>query len=72
MKTLKFVLALTIGFIIGVTSMYMDYELNYFSSYVEYQFVVTDDSISVTDFDRQVGTVKLEGQLKELIDKDNE
>ena len=72
MKTLKFVFALTIGFIIGVISMYMDYELNYFSSYVEYQFVVTDDSISVTDFDRQVGTVKLEGQLKELIDKDNE
>jgi hypothetical protein len=72
MKTLKFVLALIIGFIIGVTSMYMDYELNYFSSYVEYQFVVTDDSISVTDFDREVGTVKLEGQLKELIDKDNE
>jgi hypothetical protein len=72
MKTLKFVFALTIGFIIGVISMYMDYELNYFSSYVEYQFVVTDDSISVTDFDRQIGTVKLEGQLKELIDKDNE
>ncbi len=38
----------------------------------EYQFTVTDDSISVTDFDRYVGTVKIEGQLKQLIDKDNE
>jgi hypothetical protein len=37
----------------------------------EYQFTVTDDSISITDFDRYVGTVKLEGQLKELINKDN-
>ena len=38
----------------------------------EYQFTVTDDSISVQDFDRYVGTVKIEGQLKQLIDKDNE
>lgn len=37
----------------------------------EYQFVVTDNSISITDFGRKVGTVKLEGQLKELINKDN-
>jgi len=37
----------------------------------EYQFTVTDDSISVTDFGRKVGTIKLEGQLKELINKDN-
>lgn len=37
----------------------------------EYQFTVTEDSISITDFDRYVGTVKLEGQLKELINKDN-
>lgn len=37
----------------------------------EYQFVVTDDSITITDFGRKVGTVKLEGQLKELINKDN-
>lgn len=37
----------------------------------EYQFTITDDSISVYDFDRYVGTVKIEGQLKQLIDKDN-
>ena len=37
----------------------------------EYQFVVTDDSISVKDFGRQVGTVKIEGQLKQLINEDN-
>jgi len=38
----------------------------------EYQFTTTDDSISIQDFDRYVGTVKLEGQLKQLIDQDNE
>jgi hypothetical protein len=38
----------------------------------EYQFTVTDDSISVSDFGRTVGTVKIEGQLKQLIDKDNQ
>lgn len=38
----------------------------------EYQFTVTDDSISVSDFGREVGTVKIEGQLKNLIDQDNE
>lgn len=37
----------------------------------EYQFVVTDDSISVKDFGRHVGTVKIEGQLKQLINEDN-
>jgi|688.fasta_scaffold2084427_1 hypothetical protein len=37
----------------------------------EYQFVVTDDSITITDFGRKVGTVKLEGQLEKLIIKDN-
>ena len=38
----------------------------------EYQFTVTDDSISVSDFDRTVGTVKIEGQLRDLITKDNQ
>lgn len=38
----------------------------------EYQFTTTDDSITVTDFGRPVGTVKLEGQLKQLIDQDNQ
>jgi hypothetical protein len=38
----------------------------------EYQFTVTDDSISVSDFGRPVGTVKIEGKLKQLIEQDNE
>lgn len=37
----------------------------------EYQFVVTDDSITVKDFDKEIGTIKLEGQLKELINQHN-
>lgn len=48
--------------------------LNLMESYdsPEYQFTITDDSISVQDLDRYVGTVKVEGQLKQLIDQDNE
>lgn len=38
----------------------------------EYQFTITDDSLSVYDYNRYVGTVKIEGQLKQLINKDNE
>jgi len=38
----------------------------------EYQFIVTDDSITVYDGDKTIGTVKLEGQLDSLIIKDNE
>lgn len=38
----------------------------------EYQFVVVDDSVIVKDFGRNVGKVKLEGELLKLIDKDNE
>jgi len=38
----------------------------------EYQFIVTDDSVSVSNFGKPVGTIKLEGQLKQLIDQDNE
>jgi hypothetical protein len=37
----------------------------------EYQFVVTDDSVSVTDYDRHVGTIKLDGELEKLINNDN-
>ena len=37
----------------------------------EYQFIVTDDSITVTDFGKEVGTVKIEGQLKKLINQHN-
>lgn len=39
---------------------------------VEYQFVVTDSTITVWDDNRWVGTVKLEGQLDSLIISDNE
>lgn len=38
----------------------------------EYQFTITDDSITIKDFDRHVGTVKVEGQLEQLLIKDNE
>ena len=38
----------------------------------EYQFTITDNSITVTDFGRYVGTVKVEGQLEQLLIKDNE
>ena len=37
-----------------------------------YQFYVTDDSITVYDYGRIVGTVKLEGQLDSLIIDDNQ
>ena len=39
---------------------------------VEYQFVVTDSTITVWDDNRWVGTVKLEGQLDSLIISDNQ
>lgn len=39
---------------------------------VEYQFVVTDSTITVWDNNRLVGNVKLEGQLDSLIVADNE
>lgn len=38
----------------------------------EYQFVATDDSVSVNSYDRYVGTIKLDGSLETLINKDNE
>ena len=38
----------------------------------EYQFVVTDDSITIKDYGREIGTIKIEGQLKDLIEQDNE
>jgi hypothetical protein len=38
----------------------------------EYQFIVEDSSIVVKDFERYVGTVKIEGQLEKLINDDNE
>jgi len=41
-------------------------------SNVEYQFVVTDSTITVWDDNRWVGTVALEGQLDSLITSDNQ
>lgn len=38
----------------------------------EYQFIVEDSSIVVKDYERYVGTVKIEGQLEKLINDDNE
>ena len=38
----------------------------------EYQFTITGDSMSVYNFNRHVGTVKVEGQLEQLLIKDNE
>lgn len=39
---------------------------------VEYQFVVTDSTMTVFDGNRYVGTVKIQGQLDSLIIADNE
>jgi len=39
---------------------------------VEYQFVITDRTITVWDDNRLVGTVKLQGELYKLIIADNE
>lgn len=41
-------------------------------SATEYQFVVTDDSVTVYDGDRTVGTIKCDGSLDSLITIDNQ
>ena len=38
----------------------------------QYQFFTIDDSVKVYDYSRYVGTIKLDGALKVLIDQDNE
>ena len=38
----------------------------------QYQFTIEDGSVNVYDYARYVGTVKLDGALQELIEKDNE
>ncbi len=38
----------------------------------EYQFIVTDDSVTVYDGIDTLGTIKLEGQLDSLITIDNQ
>ena len=39
---------------------------------VEYQFVVTDTLMTVYDHNRVVGTVRIEGELENLIIADNQ
>ena len=39
---------------------------------VEYQIVITDTTVSVYDDNRFVGEVRLEGELKHLINNDNQ
>lgn len=41
-------------------------------SSVEYQFVVTDTLMTVYDHNRVVGTVRIEGELENLIIADNQ
>lgn len=43
--------------------------LNRFNS--EYQMVVTDSNVTIFDANRVVGTVRLEGELNDLITSDN-
>ena len=38
----------------------------------EYQFIVTDDSVTVYDYGRVVGTIKSDGSLDSLIILDNQ
>jgi hypothetical protein len=38
----------------------------------QYQFFTVDDSVKVYDYCRYVGTIKLDGTLKALIDQDNQ
>lgn len=38
----------------------------------EYQFTITDDSATIYDYGRKVGTIKLDGELDKLMIKDNE
>ena len=46
-------------------------EKNIIRENVEYQFVVTDDSITVFNGIHSLGTIKLEGQLDSIITADN-
>lgn len=68
----RFLTALGIlaGSLIGASIAIM--VMNKPKNYCEYQMIVTDDSVTVYDFDRTVGTIKLEGQLDSLITFDNQ
>jgi hypothetical protein len=47
-------------------------ELQLMKDASEYQFIITDDSVSVYDYNRFVGTIKLDGSLDSLMIEDNQ
>jgi len=47
-------------------------ELQRIKDTAEYQFIITDDSITVYDYGRTVGTIKLDGSLDSLMIEDNQ
>jgi hypothetical protein len=73
MKTKLFLLALLAFSILYNIHQYEEYkDLEGGLNPCEYQFVATDDSVSVNSYDRYVGTIKLDGSLEKLINEDNE
>ena len=75
MKTQTLILLMTIC-IVSVTMNILQLELYSNHQYpydpCEYQFTITDDSATVYDYGRKVGTIKLDGSLEQLMIKDNE
>ena len=63
---MKTALGILIGTIVTTAVLYTPKDAT------EYQFTVIDNCIEVRDYDRIVGTVMIEGKLKNLINKDNE
>jgi len=63
---MKLIIGMLIGTIVTTVVLYTPKDAT------EYQFTVIDNCIEVRDYDRTVGTVMLEGKLKQMIDKDNE
>ncbi len=71
-KIITFNIILLFVLLIGASlSLYNVYEQHQRSK-TEYQFIVNDDSITVYDGNRTVGTVLLEGDLDGLIIMDNQ
>jgi hypothetical protein len=59
------------GLVFTYNALYQRKSLEALRQTPEYQFIVVDDSIHVENFGEHVGTVKIEGELKELIDNHN-
>lgn len=73
--TLGFMLALCLGLLVASIQNLNKVEerierLNRMT--VEYQIVITDTIVSVYDNNRFVGDIQLEGELKSLINNDNQ